>query len=471
MQNFNLISAILSRPWLLEKSWVDDNFILVAQLLDGQAVTMPNKATIPNDMPEWANEAFQNTRPSVLTVTAGTVRASFWSSFNEAPKNSLAMIPVVGPISKYYNCGAPGSADMARWVKEAEDSANIDGIILRIDSPGGMVDGTATLADVIAQCSKPVTAFIDDGMCASAAMWIASAADEIILSQPTDTIGSIGVYTTIYDFSERLIQMGIKKHEVYAPQSSQKNKDYKDALKGNYQLIEDQLSFIAETFINTIKQNRSGKLNLKAGDPFKGAMYRAEEAIAIGLADRIASIEEAIEITYANKAGKTTPKRATISQTNMFGNKFPSLSKLSGKTSETISQEEILAVNSELDSQGVTGVRVFNASFQQDAENALSQITHLQSELATVKGALTQAQDQVKNLNTSLESANNALKAEQDAHTITKGQLSEANGKPADHQEKPEAPEDKAKVETKTSSDFTSEADVKLKSLKESMGV
>src|SRR5688572_20449680 len=110
---------------------------LVAAILSGKSVVLPTKpsASLPNNLPESYQEDFIH-RPRVIDVSAGTARASFYRSFDEAPKGSLAMIPVIGPIAKYYNCGAPGSADMTRWIREAEESDRIEGILLTFDTPG-----------------------------------------------------------------------------------------------------------------------------------------------------------------------------------------------------------------------------------------------------------------------------------------------------------------------------------------------
>jgi protease-4 len=341
--------------------------------------------------------------PRVLQVQGSTVRASFWRSFSEAPKNSLALIPVIGAVSKYYDCGVAGTSDMARWIKEANDAPNISGIILQIDSPGGMVDGTQTLVDAILNSHKPVTAFVDDGMAASAAMWIASAADEIVLSQKTDMVGSIGVLTTLADYSGYFEQKGIKLHEIYATQSSDKNKDYRDALKGDYKAVKDELSFIAAEFIAAIKQNRSAQLNLEAGDPFTGKMYFADQAIEIGLADRIGSIEHAVEATYSRVGGKRN--KATLkSNTNMFGNKFQKLSALKGKAAEEITADEVEAVQAELKANGIENVMVvtegmFNQEVKTAADAASKEVSEKLGKLtADLSAANTAKETAEKNL-------------------------------------------------------------------------
>lgn len=454
MQNYNLISSILAKPWFLDRRWADANLALVASLLEGKAVSIPSKpnASLPNDAPEAFQEDLIH-RCRVIDVSAGTVKASFWRSFDEAPKGSLAMIPVIGPISKYYNCGVPGSSDMARWVREAEESSKIDGLLFIFDTPGGMVDGTATLADAIKNCSKPTIGFVDDGMAASAGMWLISACDEIILSQKTDMVGSIGVYTQLADFSQRLEMMGIKLHEIYAPQSNDKNKNYKEALKDNYGPIKEELSFLADTFINTIKTNREGKLNLDQGDPFTGKMYFAEEAISIGLADRIGTIDDAIVSCY-NRVGTVKSNSNSKSTTNMFGNKFPTLSGLKGKKAEEVSTEDITAVNAELVKEGISAVSVFPQSFQSDAQK-------LQEENATAKSDLEKAQ-------ADLATAQKALKDEQEAHAKTTSEFETLKGTAGKSKEKPKADDD---PETKVDEleEFRSPADAKLAELRGEM--
>jgi len=460
VQNYGLISAILSKPWLLDPAWAEANLALVAALLEGKAVSYPSKpiSSLPNNAPEWMQEDLIN-MPRVIDVSAGTVRASFYRSFDEAPKGSIAMIPVVGPISKYYNCGVPGSADMTRWVREAQDSSKIEGLIFVHDTPGGMVDGTATFADAIRNCSKPTAGFVDDGMAASAGMWTISSCDEILLSQPTDMIGSIGVYTQLADYQGYFDKLGIKIHQIYAPQSSDKNGDYKEALKGNYQKVEAELHFLAETFINTIKSNRGDKIDLSAGDPFTGKMYFAEEAIKIGLADRIGSMEDAILSVY-NRVG--TKKSTSQSQSNMalFGNKFPTLSGLKGKTSEEVSEEDINAVNAELEGEGITGLSIVPSSFEADAAKLISEnatVKTLQSDLAKAKSDLSAAQK--------------ALKDEQDAHSTTNTELQELkDSTTADGKKKPKADKDPETIDPEAD-EFKSPADAQLAEMKASLGM
>lgn len=313
MSGFSTISAILRGKWLIDKDWANTHLPLVKALIKGENENIFNSAyphleannnVVANDLgSESGMQTHINERllrfPMAGNVAVGMFTAGRYNSFNDAPSNSVAIIPISGPIMKNGgDCGEPGASHFTNWIKAANQSDRITGILLVIDSPGGMVDGTQTVVDAIKNSDKPVVAFVNDGMMASAATWIGTAADEVYASQKTDTIGSIGVYCTIYDFREYLKAEGITQHDIYAKQSVDKNKAYHDALDGNYAGMQDELNFIADQFIKGVKANRKGKLNLADNNPFTGKMFDAQTAMDMGLIDGFKNIEGACQRVY-----------------------------------------------------------------------------------------------------------------------------------------------------------------------------
>ena len=77
------------------------------------------------------------------------------------------------------------------------------------------------------------------------------------------TIGSIGTMAMWKDFSQAEANAGIKTHVVTADASSDKNKMFDDANKGNYTAIKKQLNHLNDTFLCAVQQNRAGKLSSK----------------------------------------------------------------------------------------------------------------------------------------------------------------------------------------------------------------
>lgn len=85
------------------------------------------------------------------------------------------------------------------------------GLVFNYDTPGGYSIGVEEAASMIRAVSsegRPVASY-SSGMCCSAGYWLAAGAPEIYAS-PSALIGSIGVFSAIYDFSERFEQSGIK---------------------------------------------------------------------------------------------------------------------------------------------------------------------------------------------------------------------------------------------------------------------
>lgn len=103
-----------------------------------------------------------------------------------AVESGVAIIPISGVMGKKMNLmtqisGGISTQLVANDIRAAVDDPSVKSILLHIDSPGGMVDGTQTLADVIKAAGeiKPVMAFAD-GVMASAAYWVGSGNSRIV---------------------------------------------------------------------------------------------------------------------------------------------------------------------------------------------------------------------------------------------------------------------------------------------------
>ncbi|MGH9119316.1 MAG: S49 family peptidase, partial [Acidimicrobiales bacterium] len=114
-------------------------------------------------------------------------------------EHGVAIIPIEGVIGKKMNLltrisGGASTQLISRDLQAALRDRAVHQIVLKIDSPGGSVDGTQELAREVreAAAAKPIIAYAD-GMMASAGYWIGAAADEIYISGNTAQIGAIGV--------------------------------------------------------------------------------------------------------------------------------------------------------------------------------------------------------------------------------------------------------------------------------------
>jgi len=274
-----ILLDILSSVWLIDKERSGVYATILYSLLKGEAVTMEDSAV-----------ARELARSFVISASSREERLGLKS--DQIPGGSIAVIPIRSEIMKYdVPCGARGSMSIISDIKAADENSNISSILLVIDSPGGQVSGTDLLVEAIKGASKPIVAFVE-GVAASAAYWIASAADKIIASSTLDRVGSIGTMLFFADLKPYYEKEGVKFHEFYATASVDKNKEFNQILDGNYEPYQKSaLDKINTKFMTDVKANRPGLDE----STLTGKMYFAEEAISLGLIDDIGSIEFAIQ--------------------------------------------------------------------------------------------------------------------------------------------------------------------------------
>jgi protease-4 len=390
-REFQLISAILRNAWLIDANWANENLPIWANVLEGKPVNFGQ-----------AQKPEANAR--VSTITAGTLFApSYFSGFEKAPKGSFAKIDIVGPLMKYGYCGS-GSYELTQIIEEAKANDNIRGMFIEMDCPGGQVAGTSSLADAIQDFGKPTLTFVNDGLMCSGGVWSGLAADEVYASHDLNTIGGIGVYQTIQDHTARLKAMGIKVIDRYAQQSTEKNKAFRDALAGNFDLLDAGLNAVAATFISKVSDYRGDRLKGKASSWNKGQDGSATWATSVGLIDGIISYKEAFARLEEMADGAESRRASSgpfVHSNNSDLNidmKFPKLFALAGKTS--ISAEELTAVNAELTEAGITAFGVHPESAITDAAAVTTERDNLLAEKTQLTTQLDAANTKVTNLTT-----------------------------------------------------------------------
>jgi signal peptide peptidase SppA len=238
----------------------------------------------------------------------GNVAAIEFEEHGLEVKNSVAVIPVRDELTKYDYCGVPGTMTLEKLFDKAAASPNVKAIVMPLDTPGGSATPSMKLAETIknAAAQKPVFAFVDE-MAASGGMMIASAATKIYASSKFDVVGSIGTMMSWANFKKMYEMKGVEFHEVYATLSTNKNKLFRDANKGNYKnLVENMLDPLNEEFIGMVKANRAGRLDLSNKEVFTGEIFEAQNAVSFGLIDGIANFDTVIN--EARASGKPKKK-------------------------------------------------------------------------------------------------------------------------------------------------------------------
>lgn len=189
-----------------------------------------------------------------------------------------------------------GINEVTKLLYNAYNDPNVSAILLTMDSGGGDPLAGSELNQALKDRTIPVVARVHT--CASACYMGVLNADEIIGSGIYSNIGSIGAFVSIN--AEFLKEYSEKILDIYAAQSGDKNKAFRDLLKGDFSEIQKSVDNLAQIFQKDVSKLR--QLNDKYTDTLNGGIWKAEEAKKRGLIDSIGSKNYAIKrlINYLN---------------------------------------------------------------------------------------------------------------------------------------------------------------------------
>lgn len=225
-----------------------------------------------------------------------------------ADGSEIAVIPLRGTITPRGSLfslifGGGGGLQMFReQFRMAMADGNVSAIVLDIDSPGGVIDLVQeTAAEILgARGQKPITA-VANTTCASAAYWIASAADTIVAT-PSAQVGSIGVFTMHEDYSQMESAMGITTTLISAGQFKTEGNPYEPLSKAAQGALQAEVNDIYGMFTGQVAAGRGVSQKAVQAGYGQGRCLLAANAVKVGMVDRVETLEQ----TVARLGGLTT---------------------------------------------------------------------------------------------------------------------------------------------------------------------
>jgi protease-4 len=218
-----------------------------------------------------------------------------------------ALVDVRGEISVESLASAE---NVIQGLRNAFEETNAKAVVLRINSPGGSPVQAGIINDearrLKALHNKKLYAVCEE-MCASAAFYVAVAADEVFVDKAS-LVGSIGVLMDSFGFTGVMEKLGVERRlltagenkgflDPFSPQS-ERHKAYAQAM----------LDQIHKQFIGVVKAGRGAKLK-QTPEMFSGLFWDGQQAIDLGLADRFGSLDSvARDVVKAEEVIDYTPQ-------------------------------------------------------------------------------------------------------------------------------------------------------------------
>src|SRR5438270_6073515 len=215
-----------------------------------------------------------------------------WSSRADfaAGKKHTAMVELNGIIAP----GADASAERVTLALQASfKDKNTQGVVVRINSPGGSPVQAQTIYDEMRRLRKkypdiPLYAVVED-ICASGGYFVAAGADRIYVSK-SSIVGSIGVLMNGFGFTGLMDKLGIERRRITAGENKGMLDPFSPLEEKDKNYVTGMMKDIHQQFISVVKEGRGKRLK-ETPDMFSGLFWSGEKSVELGLADGFGSLD------------------------------------------------------------------------------------------------------------------------------------------------------------------------------------
>lgn len=201
-----------------------------------------------------------------------------------------ALVEISGVIDAKGNA----SADQVNAaLQSAFKDKNTQGVILRVNSPGGSPVQAGIIHDEIMRLRAkypdvPMYAVVED-ICASGGYYVASAAERIYVDKAS-LVGSIGVLMDQFGFVESLDKLGVERRVFTAGENKAFLDPFSPLQPAHVEHAKTLLADIHRQFIDVVRKGRGDRLK-ETPELFSGFLWTGARSVELGLSDALGSVD------------------------------------------------------------------------------------------------------------------------------------------------------------------------------------
>ncbi len=176
-------------------------------------------------------------------------------------------------------------------------------VAISINSPGGSPVQSALIAARIRALAEeqdiPVYAFCED-VAASGGYWLACAADHIY-AESASIVGSIGVISAGFGFTELIAKAGVERRVHTAGKSKAMLDPFSPEDPKDVERLTAIQEDVHEQFKDWIRERRGARLGEKANELFDGTFWTGRKAVELGLTDGVGNLHGVLREKFGEK--------------------------------------------------------------------------------------------------------------------------------------------------------------------------
>jgi protease-4 len=237
----------------------------------------------------------------LVLVTTTMKRAGLSDLVIEPGDGKVGVVEIQGIITE--------SKDIIRLIKRFRENDDIKSIVIRIDSPGGVIGPSQEIYREIRKTTQVKKIIASMGSIAASGGYYIAAATNGIVANPGTITGSIGVIMAYTNFRKVLDKIGMVPVVIKSGPFKDMGSPTKDMSKQEKEVLQAFVDQAHRQFVTAIAEGRNMNID-RVKSLADGRIYTGEEAVKQGLVDRLGNFEDAIE--WAGEMGGIQGSVSTV---------------------------------------------------------------------------------------------------------------------------------------------------------------
>ncbi|RNC69046.1 MAG: signal peptide peptidase SppA [Desulfuromonadales bacterium] len=257
----------------------------------------------------------------------------------------VGYVEVKGPILD--------AEDTVKQLNDMRKRTNVKAVVLRIDSPGGVIGPSQEIYDAVKKLAKTKKVVVSMGSVAASGGYHIAIPAAVIYANPGTVTGSIGVIMKLSNIEGLMDKVGMKAFSLKSGKFKDTGSPIRPFTEEDRVVLQGVIDNLHAQFVKVVAAERKLPLEevIKIAD---GRVYTGEQALSLKLIDRLGTLQDAVEEAGRLAGIKGEPKLIEPPRKRRLLRDLL-VGELAGILGEAIRKDGGFSMNYELD--GVGGVR------------------------------------------------------------------------------------------------------------------
>ncbi len=181
------------------------------------------------------------------------------------------------------------------WITTLKNSKNIVGVILRINSPGGVVAPSQEIYEAVRELNQVKPVVVSMGSVAASGAYYISCAAKVIVANPGTITGSIGVVANLISIEGLLKKVGVEDQSIATGKFKMAGSPLRKLTEEQREYLKKLINNLYDQFVEAVAKGR--RLDKKKIFPLAdGRVFTGMQAKELGLVDYLGNMDKAIQI-------------------------------------------------------------------------------------------------------------------------------------------------------------------------------